>query len=706
MERKPSIGITVGAALGRSFNTTFGALEDRTKAARKRLAQLKVGEKAAKDVIKYSKTLKELKARQAALGRSSPQLERGIERVQQLYRKAKSSAKQYGFSIKDIGRNHKNLTREIGRTEKQLAKLQRRQRVRAGIKDARGKIVAGIGAAAGAAGAFSGAFDLERGVTRLGTVANTKKVGQALEASQRDALAFARRGLADEREVLDIEYALNSAGLEADAARVGARIVSKVATVTGGMPERVGEVIATTFNNLGATLEGTSEERLNRVADLMTKTQFKFQIRDFGQLGESMKLATATLSQYGVELDQGLTLIGELNSAGLQGTMAGTALANVFNKLSKASEEYGFQLARNKRGGIDFIATMENMEGAVGDFNKLDQEMIDRLAKTFGEQGIRGFDALSKKLHQLRDDQKDVAEGSRDIVDEKYAEFLKTAGAQWQRLTGNIRRFGVSVATALIPVLEPTLEFFADIVGKVGEAIDQAPLIGAALGVAVTGFGLYKTAVFAAAIMTGNYGKAVDIVTLKSIPRALTRLKALAVQSLVTGKAMNAASIGGVAKGLAARAGLVGLAGAAGAAIGTVIYKTQLEGTEVGQAIGHSVASVLAFAGVESAKEAIAADERARNAQAARLKEPVRKRDTRVDKILAPAGQGAGQPGGRGRAAAIQQDNRSENTVNVYAAPGMNEKELADQTARQLRAMDEEKAARARGALFDPAFAG
>ena len=91
--------------------------------------------------------------------------------------------------------------------------------------------------------------------------------------------------------MIEIQYALNSAELGAELSRVGAGIVAQLATVTSGAPALVGEVVATTFKNLGDSLEGSTEQRLERIGEILAKTQFKFQIRDFGQLGESMSSA-------------------------------------------------------------------------------------------------------------------------------------------------------------------------------------------------------------------------------------------------------------------------------------------------------------------------------------------------------------------------------------------------------------------------------
>ena len=102
--------IVIGATLASGF---LGA----TRTAERRAAQLgetwketntKLG--ATAGVIKYGKLLKELKAKQDALGGSSRRLERGIQEVTRHYRAAKSEAKSWA-SRSEASRANTNISR-------------------------------------------------------------------------------------------------------------------------------------------------------------------------------------------------------------------------------------------------------------------------------------------------------------------------------------------------------------------------------------------------------------------------------------------------------------------------------------------------------------------------------------------------------------------------------------------------------------------
>lgn len=103
-------------------------------------------------------------------------------------------------------------------------------------------------------------MDVEQQEIRLQTVINADdgEVRAAVRRAREHAIDVARTSLASQSEILDIQYALNSAGLSEQASRIGSEVASKVATVTYGMPEQVAEIIGMTFNNMGDAIAGAA----------------------------------------------------------------------------------------------------------------------------------------------------------------------------------------------------------------------------------------------------------------------------------------------------------------------------------------------------------------------------------------------------------------------------------------------------------------
>lgn len=522
MAKNLALGVVIGATLSGGFHSAIGGAKDKFNTLGKEIKSLKeqrglierfeqdeaVLEKAR---LKLSATQKEVMSLKLALRKNpadkgtakalaetqskAEKLSAAVEKNSAAFERSRRAMTQAGIKVGDVRREHYRLGRVIEETREKYERLQRRM----AKKDAAGRRLGelkgqllGMAGAVYAAGRMIGqAADFEQAEVRLSTVLNTKDLPGDMAAARQQALEFARTGLSTETEMLNIQYALNSAGLDASAARVGSTIVAKVAKITDGAAEGVGEVIATTFNNLGGSLEGTTEDRLTRIGELLTKTQFKFQIRNFDQLGESLKYATPSLAQFGVELDQGLTLLGALNSAGMQGSMAGTALSATFRQLSKASEEFGFEIVRGADGNMNFIATLENLSESIGGFEGLDQETIDRLQKAFGEEGQRGVVLLGRKLGELRAAQDDVAQGSKGLVDESYKRFLDSTSGQMTLLTNNLRILGTTFAGTLLPSVNAVVKPLAAVAKWAGALIERFPWVGRLIGGVAAGVGAF-----------------------------------------------------------------------------------------------------------------------------------------------------------------------------------------------------------------------
>ncbi len=430
-------------------------------------------------------TAKDLEKAQAKAQRLNTTLEKTRERVTRTERAMESA----GIEVGDYANHYTRLGRTLDETRAKYDKLESRMAKKSAagqrLSDMRGQMLGLAGAAYLGGRLVGNAADFGYEKAFLATVINAEDTEKAVDEAGRYALDYARKNLSTETEMLDINYALNSAGLDASAAQIGSDIVAKVKTVTRGSASQVGEVVATVFNNLGESLEGSTEERLTRIGELLTRTQFKFQIRDFGQLGESMKYASPVLKQFNIDLTQGVSLIGALNSAGLQGSQAGTALSATMRNMSKASREFGFELARNAEGGIDVIKTLKNLDSAVGGLGSLDQDTSDQLQQIFGEEGIRMVTLLGSELEKLDAAQQDVADSSKGIIGKSYQRFLNTSRGQLTLFTNNIRILGTMLATTLLPAVNAVLRPVTGLMGLIGVMIERMPWLTVALGGAV-----------------------------------------------------------------------------------------------------------------------------------------------------------------------------------------------------------------------------
>lgn len=540
MSSKLAIGVTLGAVLGATYDRVFngatarvtklgdavrtfkgqrGLVEaferDEAAVGKARIAL----EKAQREVLRLKKAIKADPNNQA-LAKDLAKAEKNAACLAEKLNTARVRSQQSGQAMRQAGldagkaaQEHVRLGQAIDKVEREQKQLNavmaRRNQAAARIGELRTQLVGLAGAAFAAGRALGQALDVERATVRLSTVVNADDIDASIAVSRRNAIEFARGNLTAEGDILNIEYALNSAGFEASFARSTAGFVAKVAKVTDGSAEQVGEVIATVFNNLGDSLKGTADERITRIGEFLTKTQFKFQIRDFGQLGESFKTASPTLARFNVELGQGSTLIGALNSAGLQGGEAGTALSASFRQLSKASKDIGFQIVKNTQGGIDFTTTLENLSKRIGGFENISDRTNEALQKAFGDEGVKGVVLLGKQLDKLRAAQEDVTEGSKGLVDKSYQRFLDSAPGKVEIFQNNVRLLGTAFGAALLPVLNAVLPPLLWLVSGIGGLLERFPAIGAVIGVAVGAAAVWTAGVLAANAVTWLWNSAI-----------------------------------------------------------------------------------------------------------------------------------------------------------------------------------------------------
>ena len=475
------VAVRVGAAVERSFNTA-----------------LRTADKAAKQVgAAFDRSNRTSE-------RSNTRLTRSLSAVERRYRSAGAGVRAYAGEVRRAGDAQQRLTREAARTERAMRGAERRKAAGAQLRGMRGAALGAAGVGYGFARAAGAAMERQEQAVLLGTVINAKDgdrdaaVGRAVANARQ--VGRSRDSLASEREVLEIEYALNSASLDEETARVGTAIVHRLAKVTRGAPERVGEVAGMVYNTMGKTMEGTAEERMGRIANILAKTQFKFQIRDFGQLGESFKSASKGLNTYGVSAVGGSAALGVLSSAGLAGSEAGTALTATLVGLSTASEQLGTQVVRDAKGQLDLVATFEQIEEALQGMGT--QQRGDLLKELFGVDGLAGVSALLTNMDMLRDGTAQLREAAQsDLVNKEYERFLESSSGRMLQLRRNVAQVGVTFAGVLLPAIDSVVTPLANVASHVGAAIERYPVLGRIVG------GL-ATAALGAAAATAAYAGA------------------------------------------------------------------------------------------------------------------------------------------------------------------------------------------------------
>lgn len=449
-------------------------------AARIRAAELK------KQFSQTRRPTKKLRAEMASAGKTVARLESKLRGQRLSLGRLRGQLTAAGVNTRKLSSEQNRLAGSIDRVKRAQERLNkavmRGRKIRQQRRQMQGRLAGAAALGASVAAPVYAAAQNQRAETRLSTAINAQDKARAMADARKTARELTQAGVTSFADAYNIQYALNSAGLTASAARLGTEVVAKVATVTSGIPETVGEVIATAYNNLGDQLQGTTEQKMNRLGDLLTKIQLKYQLRDFSQLGESMKYGASGLANYNVRLSQGVMLLGQLNSAGLQGSMAGTALNAVLRNLGKSQAQWGAEVVRDNQGRLDMVATLERMREALDRAYGSDIDArAQAIQKVFGDEGARGLVPMLKALDQLKAGQQDVIEGSKGLVNSEFKKFSNDALGQTKKLTGNLMVMADALARSLLPAVNVAVSGLAGFAGMITAFTDKFPNLSKAI---------------------------------------------------------------------------------------------------------------------------------------------------------------------------------------------------------------------------------
>jgi len=332
---------------------------------------------------------------------------------------------------------------------------------------------------------------LEDAAAPLATVITSTMGGveKSMEAATAAAVEWSKKHTAAAHEFTRTAYMMASAGLNDIQAIEGTKVALAVATATMGDNAEAANLIATVYNNMGDKTADVQKE-MQRLGDVITKTQQTFQFANLNQLTEGLKYAMPAAIQARMSIEQLSTIIGQLNNAGLQGSMAGTAFAATMRQMTKASAELGFKVAKTADGGVDLIGTLENIRKKYGDLSKLSPKLQMAFQKAFGDEGLRAVVLLSSQIDVMRKNMEAVTNSTGAAA--KAQETMEaTASAQMQILKNNIDALKMDVAKELVPILQGIIPEIKEIVTQFsGWAKEHPELVKTGALLAMIGTGL------------------------------------------------------------------------------------------------------------------------------------------------------------------------------------------------------------------------
>lgn len=314
---------------------------------------------------------------------------------------------------------------------------------------------------------------------------------RAIELSKATSLAAT--------EIQEAAYLVASAGITSPLiAPEAAEWTLKVARATRQDLATAAEVWAKTANQFFDASRMTRAE-MERLSDVLTYTQQTFQLSNLLDLGYGMKYVGSTAKQMGLALEATAVALGVLNTAGIDGTTAGTGLKATLLHLSKAARELGFQIKFASDGSLDLVGTLRSLRSRLESV-KDPIERMDVLQKVFGERAVVAVNALLQNLDMFEENLRGVSEAT-GVTERSFKKMESTTLAVLRRLRNNIVALFYVIGQGAAPMIKWFTRVMSRIVDVTRHVFQMYPILGRltagllALGV-VTGVTLIALGMF------------------------------------------------------------------------------------------------------------------------------------------------------------------------------------------------------------------
>ena len=280
------------------------------------------------------------------------------------------------------------------------------------------------------------------------------------------------------------------------------------------------------------SIEGKNASQV--VGDQLAKAALSSNV-SMTDLAETIKYAGADMVTLGQTLPQVAAMAGTLGNAGIQASMAGTAISNMARYLNKSIASPNFKGAKmlasiglGKEDFLDVNGEIIDMGTALGkikdrikDMNASDRNNV--MNQIFGVRGMRAGVAMMNHLEDYQKLLYDIAHVPAGYAEDVMGQRMDNLAGSLDKLYNSIENIRTTFAEAIGPVLKPILNGLAQFLEWVRQVLD-IPILGTIVAtltglVAVVGW-LGSRAVMAAAGFKLLFGD--SQVSIKNMFRLLT----------------------------------------------------------------------------------------------------------------------------------------------------------------------------------------
>lgn len=350
--------------------------------------------------------------------------------------------------------------------------------------------VAGKGAAATASGGaalYAGARFMTPGVefdasmSRVQAITRLDTTSDDLRSLRQQSRALGSSTRFTAVESADAQGYLGMAGFDPAAIKAAMPDMLDLASAGGTDLAQTADIASNILSGLGL-----KADEMGRLGDVLVGT-FTRSNTNLQMLGETMKYAAPMARTYGVELETAAAMAGKLGDAGLQGSMGGTALSAIMNRLAappKAARKALALLAidtadanGNLRQMPDILKEIHDKTQAMGTAQKgglfkaiAGEEAVKGLAQLVDQAGSGELQTLISTLRQA---QGESAKTSKVMSDNLKGDLTSLSSA-WQDL-------GIELQEQQDGPLRELVQSFVEIIRSIKRWANENPALAGSL---------------------------------------------------------------------------------------------------------------------------------------------------------------------------------------------------------------------------------
>lgn len=268
----------------------------------------------------------------------------------------------------------KNLKEEASKSKQALEKIgeagEKLKSVGSSIKDVGKDLTTHVTVPLAAAGAavVKTAGDFEEQMAKVSGIAQA--YGDDLDALKQKAMELSGTTQFSATEIAQAYEYMGMAGWNTNQILAGTPGIIDLATASGEDLARVSDIVTD-----GLTAFGMEAEDTTRFVNVLAEAA-RSSNTNVGLMGESFKYVGPVAGAMGYSIEDVATALGLMANSGIKGSMAGTSLRNMLQRMAKPTKEsqmamdrLGLSLTDSSGNMLSFGEIMDQLRGSMGEIN-------------------------------------------------------------------------------------------------------------------------------------------------------------------------------------------------------------------------------------------------------------------------------------------------------------------------------------------------